>query len=343
MESDDRKWIVNVWEGVAREHLGMPTQESAWLDRPALTRLAITTPRLRRPFAASDEGQPYSQSIKPFNFLLAAHIAPFGFPVGADLKRFLLTAPYEKDPKRWMKLPWVDVYSRARFDITTDSSHRDYHPEKALVQTYRSTLSAFRLHPEAKSLRADGLPCDDLHKEYAGVLLRRPAIVPVDGFEEIGKEMNELEHVLADVVHDEDAVVTRYSNRSRAPFDRYRLVFRAIPKRFLMDRCRLSPRAIENVRANRGLPHPSNQAKLRQAAIEYFAGNEHPTFETIERLDRNAILVEVEELALRLISESSAPLTRSAAVELAREQLAASYSGLFAAALASLGIVRGTT
>jgi hypothetical protein len=39
---------------------------------------------------------------KPFNFLLSAHVAPFGHPAGYTPERFHLIAPFEPDPRRWL-------------------------------------------------------------------------------------------------------------------------------------------------------------------------------------------------------------------------------------------------
>lgn len=338
VDSDDRGWIVQTWETIAREHLGLPVAEPPWLDRPALTRLSVSTPYLWRPFARAENGRPYPERIKPFNFLLAAHVAPLGFPTGVDPARFLLVAPYELDPTRWPRLTWTDVHSGHPFGVTTDPEQRLYHPERALVQTYRATLAAFRLHPEPKSLRADGQPCDELHRDCAGLLRRRPALVPDGAIEHVSKEMNELDDVLAGVVHDEDRIVTRYVDPRRATFDRFRVLLRAIPKSELVERTGLSARTIEMVRRGRTLPHPDNQDEFLRAVIEHFSERPAPTFETIERLDRNAIDGEVRELARRIREESAAPIDSQEARGRAREEVARGYNERLRAALALLGI-----
>jgi transcriptional regulator with XRE-family HTH domain len=199
-------------------------------------------------------------------------------------------------------------------------------------------LAAFRLHPEPKSLRPDGWPCDELHRDCVGLLARRPALVPAGAIEHVGKEMNELDDVLAGVVHDEDRIVTRYVDPSHVSFDRFRVLLRAIPKSDLVERTGLSPRTIEMLRRGRALPHPDNQDKLLSAVIEHFSERPVPTFETIERLDRNAIAAEVAELSQRIREESATPIEGEEARRRAREEVARAYTERLRAALGLLGM-----
>jgi hypothetical protein len=81
-----------------------------------------------RALAALNEGKPYRDKIKPFNFLLTCHVKPFGHPTGADPEHLHLIAPYELDPRRWLKMKWIDQYSEKEYSITTDAhygSHRN--------------------------------------------------------------------------------------------------------------------------------------------------------------------------------------------------------------------------
>src|SRR5438094_5695956 len=69
-ERTDRDWIRQLWELLVRQALGRPAEEPDWLDRPALTKIAITSPQVLRPFAAYNEGRPTREQIAPYNFLL---------------------------------------------------------------------------------------------------------------------------------------------------------------------------------------------------------------------------------------------------------------------------------
>ena len=52
-----------------------------WLDRPAVTRISAASAAALRPFIASyNAGRPYAEQIKPFNFILCVHVAPFSHP-----------------------------------------------------------------------------------------------------------------------------------------------------------------------------------------------------------------------------------------------------------------------
>ena len=57
-------------------------------SRPAVGRIAITSPLVYGPFAKGQTSTPYAARIKPFNFLLTAQVAPFGH-IGLRCHRFL--------------------------------------------------------------------------------------------------------------------------------------------------------------------------------------------------------------------------------------------------------------
>jgi len=39
------------------------------------------------------------------NFLLTAHVAPFGHPQGVNPKEFRLIAPFDTDSSKWLRMP----------------------------------------------------------------------------------------------------------------------------------------------------------------------------------------------------------------------------------------------
>ena len=167
-DSDDRNWIAQVWVNIARRTLGLSTSEFIFERLPAVGRIAVTSPPLLRPFDGINERKPYGQQIKPFNFLSTCHVRPFGFPDGVRPERFQLIAPYESDPRRWLKTDWIDRYSTKRFRITTKGHHGDRHT--ARVQTYGDVIEGYEYHPEAKCADAEGQPCT---RQTVGLLQRR--------------------------------------------------------------------------------------------------------------------------------------------------------------------------
>ena len=68
---------------------------------------------------AGNAGKTYAEQIKPFNFLLTAHVIPFGYPEGVDPETFHLITPYDSDPRKWREKEWIDQHSKRRFRIVT--------------------------------------------------------------------------------------------------------------------------------------------------------------------------------------------------------------------------------
>ncbi len=153
-----------------------------------------------------NSGKPYRDQIKPFNFLLTAHLPHFAAPPsGQTPERFQLIAPWEPDPSRWLELDWVNKYAsdRERFELTT--SDEQTAAGVARVQSYRDVLDEYRVHPEPKSLAPSGKPAG---WHGIGLLARRP--VTATRLVHIGKESNELESLQAGIVHELGDVVNEY-------------------------------------------------------------------------------------------------------------------------------------
>jgi len=203
-DSDDRDWIAQVWLNIVRRALRLPTRRLGFERLPAIGRVAITSPPLLRPFSALNRRKHYRQQVKPFNFLSTCHVRAFGHPSGVRPEHFQLIAPRESNPRRWLKMEWIDRYSTKRFRITTKGHHGDH--RTARVQTYGDVIEAYEYHPEAKCADADGRPCA---KQTVGLLQRRH--VRIDHITPIGKESNSLEEVEAGLIHDEQNVYTLYA------------------------------------------------------------------------------------------------------------------------------------
>jgi hypothetical protein len=241
-DADARDLVKELWDFIVRvDALGLPAQEPSWLDRPAVSRLTVSKPGLLRPFAGFNEGKPASDRVRPFNFLLAAHVPAGGHPAGVDPERFQLVAPYNSDPRQWRKLAWTDVYSGRRYRITASGQGSD---GVARVKSWRDVLDEYRVRPEAKSLGPDGRPCG---RDTIGLLRRRP--VAALSITHVGKESNLLEEVQAGLVHDEDEVLTVYRDEGRDPWPALvHPLLVELPVRHVADSSGLSANVVEKLR-----------------------------------------------------------------------------------------------
>jgi hypothetical protein len=256
--SDDRDWMHQVWEGIVREALGLPQAEPAWLDRPALSRLTVSSPELLKPFAGLNAGQAYPEQVKPFSFLLVGHVRPLGHPAGVDPARFQLVAPYEADPTKWLRLPWIDRYSGRRIPVSTTEAMAS--PERARLQTYRDVVDAFRTHPEAKSADAEGRPCG---RGTVGLLRR---MVQETYVAHVGKEANKLEAVAAGLEQDPEVIYTEYHRPGRDEWTAVILPqLRQQNLAALAHTCGVSERQLRMLVAGRCRPHARTRARILHA------------------------------------------------------------------------------
>jgi hypothetical protein len=261
-ENPSRDWIAQLWTYLISEALGRPIALPSWLDRPAVSRLTVSSPWLLRPFAPMQKGKPYPEQIKPMNFILSAHVAAFGHPDDIDPSRFHLVAPHTTDPRQWTKIRWTDVYSGRRYSITTTGE-----PSKtrARGKSYREVLETYPAHPEPKSTAPDGGPCG---RDTVGLLDRRP--VHVLWLEYIGKESNRLEDVAHGMVHNLDEVLETYVDPKADPWTAVILpVLKTIPLAELARGTGLSERTVRALRNGRARPSPAARDALVRIAVEH--------------------------------------------------------------------------
>jgi len=181
-----------------------------------------------------------------------------GHPDGVRPERFQLIAPYQPNPQRWLRMPWIDRYSGDTFRITTRGHHGG--TGVARVQTYGEVIDGYEYHPEAKFAEAHGQPCG---KQTLGLLQRRH--VRIGELTNIGKESNSLEEVQAGLIHDEHNVYTAYEDPRRT--DWQTKVLKAVKEMRLAEvvkacRGRLSRRGLIDIRAGRSTPHRRNRELL---------------------------------------------------------------------------------
>jgi hypothetical protein len=166
-ESEDREWIAQVWLGIIRRALALPTEKLLFEDVPAVGRISVSSPTTMDRFEDFNAGKKYRDQIKPFNFLLTCHVAPLGHPTGVDPERFHLITRYETDSRRWLKTEWIDQYSGKHYFITTEGYHGDR--RTARVKTYGDVILEYEYHAEAKCADAELLPSN---QQTVGLLQR---------------------------------------------------------------------------------------------------------------------------------------------------------------------------
>lgn len=148
-----------------------------------------------------NEGKAYAEQIKPFNFILSAHVAPLGHPAGVNPEGFHLIAPYESDALKWERSPWIVQYSGKRYRISTTL---ELTRTIARVKIYGDVLLEYEHHEEAKCADANGKPCE---KQTVGLLTSRHVVVENIRF--IGKESNKLEETEEQTISDPSDVSTQ--------------------------------------------------------------------------------------------------------------------------------------
>jgi hypothetical protein len=208
-------------------------------------------------------GKPYSEQIKPFNFLQTCHVGPLGHPEGVDPERFHLITPYNADPRSWLVTEWIDQYSGERFRVTTHSHCGS--KQTARVKTYGDVAVEYEHHPESKCADAFGNPCE---RQTVGILQRRH--IRIDQIKSIGKESNSLESVDAGMVHAEKDAYTEYVDPQRDEWTTKILpALKKIPLRILVRACesRISRRALIDLRAGRSRPHKKNSVELAKVLL----------------------------------------------------------------------------
>jgi len=181
-----RKWIRRIWEYLLSLELGLRVRPPAWFKNPAIAQLTISQPTLWEPLRQNDK--PYSEQIKPFNFMLVGFSSKL---IAKGEKPPRPIAPYEKDRKKWPTLHWIDARTGKTIiaDLEPEPSHLAGHVH---FKTYSDIVEDFLFHPEIKAAGTDGEPC---RPNTRGVLGRLH--VQASKIRHIGKETNNLEKVQA--------------------------------------------------------------------------------------------------------------------------------------------------
>jgi len=263
-ESEDSDWISGAWLNIVRKNLGLSTKSLGIEHLPAIGRISVSSPAVMKPFKNYNKGKKYRDQVKPFSFLSTCHVKQLGHPVGVNPEEFHLIAPYESNPRKWLKMDWIDQYSEHTFRITTVGDHGNRWT--ARVKNYGDVLQDYEFHPEAKCADAEGNPCN---KQTIGLLQRRH--VKIGRIRPIGKESNSLEDVDSGLVHSEQNVYTEYPNEQHEWEIELRPALKKAPLIRLVEKCspRLSRRMLIDARAGRSMPHKRNQDFLRSILRDF--------------------------------------------------------------------------
>jgi hypothetical protein len=134
--------------------LHLKRSNPAWLRRPQMMRMAVTTHSLLRRMHQW-------KRFRPYNFFLVPMLAPCGYPADIDPKKFTLVTPLEKDQREWINAVCINIddsKDKKRYRLTTRFESPRY-GEHAVVDTFEGLLHSFLYHPESKSLAPSGEPC----------------------------------------------------------------------------------------------------------------------------------------------------------------------------------------
>ena len=164
------RWQHDLWYRVVEATSGdAPEQvrldDMPGFEKPAVSRYAATTPNLLRWFDDHNNGKPYRDRVKPFNFLLSYQ--PWTNPKAKSASRPV--SAYDKDP---------GAAADRCFDRETGDA-----VSLGSLKAYQEALAQYHLHREAKFHGGDYLD--------RGVTRRRH--IRATALEHIGKEANRLE------------------------------------------------------------------------------------------------------------------------------------------------------
>jgi hypothetical protein len=303
-----KEWIRREWETIIRERLGLPIELSPALDAVAVGRLSVSKASVLHAFRYFNEGKDYSDQIKPANFLITTHVAPFGHPAGTDPSRFRLVRPFELSPRKRTER-WTNIYDGNRYMAAAGMVEPS--AGIAVLSTYRDVVSQYRRHPESKSGDTDGNPSNE---ETIG-LLTRLHVVALGSPRYIGKESNELEDVEAGIVGDADSVYVTYTDRERE-LALLRTVLSTLPRRPLAGAAGIDERSLRRIISGQSTPTAKHRNRLltavtlelaRRLAPAGIATGERLPFEVLAAMWLQPDADSARVSASRIISDASLP------------------------------------
>jgi hypothetical protein len=226
-------------------------RDELWFENlPAIMRVRVTTPSVMKALRRHDP-----EAAKPYNFAMLLILAD------APPNCTLITQ-FNKHPEQWTKQEYIQVQSGKVLKLPKTIAGKEITP-----QTLRHILLRHFLHPEDKSLAADGEYCNP---NTRGLLMRRPiqAMIP---FVFIGKEIERRAQEGEDISAVESGGPTTYqAHRTRNTHAANPgLILRAkrFQARLLTREADLSQHAVERFLAG-GRVHPKTRASMMKAVLK---------------------------------------------------------------------------
>jgi hypothetical protein len=234
-------WIKEGWQWIVDRALGLPCRNPDWFHLPVMRRIAISTPNVMTALRKLDRDK-----SRPYNFALSPVL------VNLSTQPITLLGPFEKDPARWERMPYINIHDGTTHTLNPPSA-------LVLVQTFDTVFSQYLRHPEYKSLPPDDMPCKTDSK---GLLKRYP--VTATSFHLIGKE-TERGWEQNDDISTLMPLLMRYGLNSGIADEQLGKRLLRIPLAFLEGETGLSRHTI--LRARRGQPVHTRSMRLLQTVV----------------------------------------------------------------------------
>jgi hypothetical protein len=163
--ADAPDWVVEAWDWLLRQELGLASREPIWLGLPAMMRMALTSPNVMRTHRP--------EWLAPFNFFFFPLISDLGgYPAGHDRSNFRFIAPFTSERGKWSTLEGINVIDEQPYSMEMVPSGKQ---DKVVPESFGIILRLYLRHPESKSFRPMGLPAWLTLKDYSGERRLSPA------------------------------------------------------------------------------------------------------------------------------------------------------------------------
>lgn len=263
---DDRRdastgWIDNAWE-VVEEIVERGSSDRAWLNRPAVRRLSVSSPKVMKNLSAFNRGKPREEQIRPFNFYLVA-TATSTASTGEVVTQSVV-APFERDPAKWARLEWARTDTGQGLVL----GQPDENGVAWRLRTVGEFLKQFAEHTSPEWLDCEGRLCNS---QTRGVLTRRP-IRDGDRYlltkESLTWVDDDPEHAFETPQPISFRDASRNAGTMRAPTEWTQIILpaiKALGAQEIANRLQLNYRTVKSWTS--GQKRPVNFGPVRQAAI----------------------------------------------------------------------------